>query len=250
MKKISIGSIFGEAYGLTFGNLGLFARVAIVPFLLILAMNLAVLLFASPKPAGWIGIAQNILTIIIEVPLLTSWHRFALLPRNQSLPTLGFAFTLREIRFFGYLLLMSMSFTVPLFVIGAAGQGAGLAAGLLFLVLAIGVLLLWARVGLVFPASAVGDPVRLADSWRITEGNGWRIFWLMVLISLPFAGATLLIAMVFGTIAFMTKDMSIYPLMSIPMVFLAVLSAGIYASTLSVVYRELAGYDPARFTPA
>lgn len=250
MKKILIGKTFGEAYTLTFTNLGLFARVAAVPFLLILAMNLAVLIFAPAKPSGWIGIAQNILTIIIEVPLLTSWHRFSLLARGQALPTMGFLFSFREIRFFGYLLLMSMSFMVPLIVVGAAGQKAGPAIAFLFFLLAIAVLWMWGRLGLVFPAAAVGDQVRLADSWRLTQGNGWRMFWLLILISLPFAGATIALAMMFGTIAFAAKDTSIFALMSIPMVFLAILSAGIYASTLSVVYRELADYDPAGFTPA
>ena len=39
MRKVLIGTTFGQAYTLTFGNLGLFARVAAVPFLLIVAIS-------------------------------------------------------------------------------------------------------------------------------------------------------------------------------------------------------------------
>lgn len=249
MRKLSIGATFGQAYSLTFGNLGLFARVAAVPFGLILAMNLALILFANP-PKDWMVIAQNILTIIIEVPLLTSWHRFALLPRSQALPTMGFVFTPREVRFFGYLLLISATFMLPLMAVGAAGPRLSPGVAFAFFLVMVVLLLLWARLGLVFPAAAVGDRVRLVDSWQLSRGNGWRIFWLLILISLPFFGATLVVATIVSGIVMATKDTSAFGILSIPMLFLTILFAGIYSATLSIVYRDLADYDPATFTPA
>jgi hypothetical protein len=250
MNKISIGAIFGESYGLTFGNLGLFARVAAIPFALIMAMSLAVLFFAPPRPPGWMTTAQEILTFIIQVPLLTSWHRFTLLPRSQALPTMGFVFTLREVRFFGYLLLMTLSFSLPFFLLAAAVPMFGSGAAVVFFMAVVAVLLLWARLGLVFPACAVGDPVRLADSWQRTLGNGWRIFWLMILVSLPFAGVMLTLFMIFGSIVAATQNQATLGYMAIPMVFVAIMFAGISASTQAIVYREIVGYDPSRFRPA
>jgi hypothetical protein len=250
MHKISIGAIFSEAYRLTFSNLGLFARTAAMPFALIMAMTIAVILFADPKADVWVAPAQEILTFIIEVPLLTSWHRFTLLPRNQALPTMGFTFTLREVRFFGYLLLMTLSFSIPFIVFGATAPAVGSAAVLFFFAAVVAVLLLWARLGLVFPAAAVGDPVKLADSWQITQGNGWRIFWLMILVSLPFAAVMLALIMVFASIATAARDAATFGYMTVPMVFVAIMFAGISAATQAIVYRELTGYDPARFKPA
>ncbi len=263
MRKILIGATFGQAYGLTFGNLGLFARVAAIPFLLIVAMNLAVAFFAQPKPPGWVPIAEQVLSFIIQVPLLTSWHRFVLLPRERALPTMGFNFTVREIRFSGYLLMMTMSLSIPLLFVSAAGQNVGAAAQnvgaatqnvgaavLFFLVLVIVLILVWSRLCLVFPASAVGDPVRLADSWRITKGNGWRIFWLTILLGLPFVGMMMGVGMILGSIVLATKNPSALAYMSIPMTILAIGFAGVSAAAQSVVYRDLTDYDPATFEPA
>lgn len=249
MRKILIGATFGQAYGLTFGNLGLFARVAAIPFLLIVAMNLAVAFFAQPKPPGWVPVAEQVLSFIIQVPLLTSWHRFVLLPRERALPTMGFNFTVREIRFSGYLLMMTMSLSIPLLFVSAAGKNVG-AAALLFLVLVIVLMLVWSRLCLVFPASAVGDPVRLADSWRITKGNGWRIFWLTILLGLPFAGVMMGVGMVLGSIVLATKNPSALAYMGIPMTIVAIGFAGVSAAAQSIVYRDLTDYDPATFEPA
>lgn len=249
MRKIQIGKIFGQAYGLTFTNLGLFARVATVPFLLIVAMNLAVVFFARPTPPGWVSIAQEILSFIIQVPLLTSWHRFVLLPRNHALPTMGFNFTLREVRFFGYLVLMTLSFGAAFLFLGAAGRNVGVAAFLVLILLVV-LLLLWARLCLVFPAAAVGAPVRLADSWGITRGNGWRIFWLTILISLPFAGVTLVMGMILAAIIASTKDQTVFAYFAVPMTILSMTFAGISAAAQSIVFRDLTDYDPATFEPA
>lgn len=246
MRKLSIGATFGQAYSLTFGNLGLFARVAAVPFGLILAMNLALILFANP-PKDWMVIAQNILTIIIQVPIFTSWHRFTLLPRSQAVPTMGFTFTLREVRFFGYLLAMSLSIATPSLLLIAAGQQGNRLVALLLLVV---VLLVWARLILVFPAAAVGDRVHLRDSWRLTQGNGWRIFWLQILVSLPLGAVMLILLMIFASIVVATRDPTFVNYSSIPMVFVFVILVGINASTQAIVYRDLADYDPATFTPA
>jgi hypothetical protein len=57
---------------------------------------------------------------------------------------------------------------------------------------------LFVRWQLVFPAIAVDRALTLSGSWKLTKGQGIRLFWALLLAVLPFALGSLLIDEIFG----------------------------------------------------
>ena len=73
------------------------------------------------------------------------------------------------------------------------------------LVAQLGLLYVWVRLGLLYPAVALDEPTvegsRLGDAWRLSSRRQWRIIWSAVLAFLPVYG----VAVVFGAIAFLSR---------------------------------------------
>lgn len=110
-------------------------------------------------------------------------HRFVLIDEHRTLRE-RFVVGLRELRFLGWLIGASLiMFVVQALVIstlinlpgmeGGNGNGAFKAMQQIGSIPAYYVL---GRISLVFPATAIDRPAGLAASWRMTQGNGWRMF--------------------------------------------------------------------------
>jgi hypothetical protein len=91
-------------------------------------------------------------------------------------------------------------------------------------------LYLFARFVLVFPATAMGDPMSFRDAWEISAGNGWRLVILFALIPLLY----MLVAM--GLIALLPIQLFAVVLSIIGIFFMLV---GVVA--VSLAYKTLKG---------
>lgn len=193
--QLSFGALVGAAHAAVFGNFRRFARLAAVPFLL------AVLLMAASIPAALMLPAADLLFMVLDVV------PYALLgiALNRALLTGEAAGFLppeplgrRTWTYVGYTLLLSLALIVPLAIAVFAGMGAatslGISAGRIVLpalVLSVALLYALTRLSLTFPALSVDQRLGLAGSWRLTRGNGMKLFgaFVAILVATLLAGA-------------------------------------------------------------
>jgi len=190
-----------------FGNLGHAARIT----LLVLAVPFAILLFTNPEifttpPATFDpgAAAQPIVPVQMNFPGLiigfilvlvawlwaaVAWHRFVLLEEYPSgvLPT----FHGSNIgNYFGNAILIGLIIMGAAFVMGLAiglvlaitqsiALGFLLGVGLVF-----GISWIATRIGLILPASAIGERLRISDSWAATRPVSGQIMLPIIVIAL------------------------------------------------------------------
>ncbi len=174
-----------QAWRVLIENSGAALRVAVLPFLMLLAMHR---LIDVAEPAGSQVFGWALLNVVIfPIPaalLLVPWYRLILSAQRPDLadrPARWWyvAFMIRTL----WLELMLFAFQTPALVavIMATQNGdtpdpelVQLARLLFFLALAPG-FYLYGRAGLSLPAAAGGDNNSYGRSWRMTGGAGWRI---------------------------------------------------------------------------
>lgn len=76
--------------------------------------------------------------------------------------------------------------------LGLIGEGQGVGSTLLLMAGMLAAIVVFARLQLVFPGIAIGDPAGLKGSWALTRGNGGRLFAGILLTILPVLGAVIL----------------------------------------------------------
>lgn len=208
IQKLAFGTTIKAAHESVFGQFRRFAKLAAVPFALMLVV--AVLEFPLGRT---VPDAEYALLIVDLLP-------FALLGVAQSRAVLtgespGFLpprpLGRRTWFYLGYSLLMILIAAVPLVVltIGAistiyvfSDNGGDFGGGPWLTVFGfLGLLvLLWvlARLSLVFPALSVDQKLGLTGAWRLTRGSGWKLFGILLVIFFATAIAGALGAAVVG----------------------------------------------------
>jgi hypothetical protein len=216
-SKLPANRIIGEAFGFVFTNLRPLARAAAVPFAV---MTLSMLRMIWARQEGDMATYAIVLWLIIQfastVPFQTQVYRFALGVTPDSMPRLGWPWGQRETMLvLNAIGLMLVSVTIAAIVVAIVvalappsngmDRNEALAQFALSFVL-IGIpamivaLYMSARLGLVLAAAAVGHATNWRLIWRATDGNGWRIVWLMLVTILPWSAANGVIEMLTGTL--------------------------------------------------
>ncbi|MEQ9813086.1 MAG: hypothetical protein RLO50_09910 [Azospirillaceae bacterium] len=227
-----VGSI-GPLYARVLGNPMVHVRLG-APFLVVLVV-LDLLFFAWLGPAGVAGPAGAgqgqvmlalflflIVTVWVSTLYAVRWHRHSLLGESDF-GFLDIAPRQRDWAYFGYSILVGLVLGVAAFVLSFVAsmvlglfnlrgdfmmqmssrgeQAFFLSAGGLLMLAIIGLpcLYLFARWCLVFPGRAIGMPMTLTHSWLVTQGQGWRIAFLILAMVLP---VQLLASLVPGLIPF------------------------------------------------
>lgn len=192
--KLAFGALISAARRSVFGRFRRFAKLAAVPFLLALAFTALELPVRMAVPGG--DLVFMLLDLIPFAFLGVALSRVVLLGEEAGfLPPQPLG--RRTWVYIGYTLLMIVSITIPIIVVaigafGAAfaleGQAAGgggvgwvIAGGLLALLV---LLYFVVRFSLVFPALSVDHKLGLAGSWRLTRGNGLKLFGVILAIFL------------------------------------------------------------------
>jgi len=198
VQLVPIGETIRIAYASVFGQIGLVAKTAFLPFLISAVLVVPTLT------------ARDNLVLVLIVSLLrlvpytlfgVTWHRLILLGTQAAPPVVFPGWQRRHWRFYGFALAITALTTalvgvVSLASLGITGGGAGpeaapgtaevtlgaLVAVLIALLLAIYFTL---RFSFVFPAVAVEESYGLGDAWRHTRGQGLRLMLVMFLALSP-----------------------------------------------------------------
>lgn len=125
---------------------------------------------------------------LLELPFLASvavgWHRLLLEARPVAAPYL--ALDRAVLGYAAWSLVIAAwweGWTLLARVNPALVDHLSVAVG--FMLTTLLLVFLVGRCSLIFPAVAVGAPLSLAQSWRLTRGNTFRIFWGSLLTLLP-----------------------------------------------------------------
>ena len=186
-------------------------------------------------------ILMSIARVPFYVMFATICHRVVLLGAASLPNKWGLFWSFRETRFLGWLFVLALIaflLSIPVYYLAALVQmtAPDWTPGWYTTTIAmyLGLLLtayIDGRIGLVLPATAVGDRLNLTRSWRITAENGWSIFFALVipalliqLIEFVLFRLVLNLSSVVGAVA---SDLLLYPLIAVGVV------------VLTIAYRDL-----------
>ncbi len=285
MTKIQIGKVAIEGLRLFFGQFGSAVRIAWVPLVILIVAQIGYVVLIMPameafgatfyyqnvapeddlavveqiieaggalfSQIGWQALTFMLVSAAAYMMLVVAWLRFGLLGDKLAgrigLLRLGW----REMKtLFAYilwaLLWVVMIGATVLIGVGFAEISPWLSA-VAVVPMAI-VMILWTtRLLLVFPAVALDQGMRWGMAWRLTKGNGWRLFTafglstlLVIAISLvpSVIVAVLAFALGFaGTVAFSVIDL----IGAIVQQITGVFSVMVLLGSLAEAYRQLNG---------
>jgi hypothetical protein len=233
--QIDVVDHVGRAYRVVFDNLQLAVEMALLPYLIVLAAELVVLLIPGMGFFSRIlaALLQAIGFFVFSTVFIVRWHRFVLLDESVSgglIPPGWSTFLITGIKLGAILLaawivLMLIAFLPPSFLMVPLSVIGGFAMALLSL-----------RVSMIFPAAAIERPIGMQTAWNWVAGNYWRLFACTFACYLPFVVMQMLI----GGLA------SVFPSLTwiiFEALRLAVSFAGVavVATLFSHLYREFGG---------
>jgi|GEM_PF-5451894 len=214
--RLSFGATFGGAFSTVFGQLWLFIKAAILPFVLGILIAIIGAALSSLTPA--LGAAWQILSLLPLAILGIAYCRIVLLGRQAGAvprPLFG----RRTWVYFGYALLMTLATVLPVFAVtgiffgdvffllDAEVQNPDAMAGrvlamipTMFLVYLFFMYVL-TRLSLVFPAVSVDQKLGLGGSWRLTRGsNGFKLFAVFIVLTILCFFAALLLTFLISSV--------------------------------------------------
>ena len=221
----------------------------VLPALFVLGIRLSQLAYVlSEEGSG--DMLISILLSLVELPFYvmfaTICHRTVLLGSDSLANRWGIFWSIRETKFLGWLLLLSVVYAAVwtplyggLYVIPAAHLATldfHLSYGLMWmstvlLIAAVPATYLNGRLGLVLPAAAVGNRFNPIRSWRSTAANGRAIFLalLILLLATKIIGRLLsyLLPDINVFIRAFLRDLLYFPLVAVGVVI------------ITIAYREL-----------
>jgi hypothetical protein len=213
--------IVRHSFSMLFRNIGNALRISIGPIILALVASVAIvgILQISPARIAWelstnsisgnTGLAVLLLLLLyifVSAWIAVAWHRFILL---EDYPGLLPAVSGRPIMpYIGKTLMlglvMMLALIPALLVIGLLSAVFDPTSGL-FSIIGIGLMLyfsyMWLRFGLVLPATAVGRPMGVTESWRATAPHANAILGTGALLIVINTGASVVSSVMPQTIA-------------------------------------------------
>ena len=198
MKQLPVFGTIADAYRFVWENRQDFLLIAFLPVVIGAVAQTLLLGFLSPDvpvepppdaeaqgtSGPGVAVLLNLLvSIVLYVMFSVAWHRMFL---AQEQTTVGAALRWgpRQMRFLArFALLVLLTAAVGLAFGGLATLGAVATAGagpsplqaLAFMGAIVVVSLVAARLFLILPAAALDEQMTLQESWRLTQGNSWRM---------------------------------------------------------------------------
>lgn len=255
--KVPVMEVAFGAFRGVFGHLELMLDLGWLPFLVLLPLRLAPLFAAHYLPSGAFqgpllvatGLGEQAATFLCLTLFAVRWHQALLFTKPFTPPRR--LITQAWARFVAYSLLFYVVTAPPLFAAAASGidpdriiggvdpATLGVAAAGLALVAS----LVTARLSLLFPAAAFGEPLGPGAAWQRMRGNTWRIVAALFLALLPIMAAE--IVLVSGSLGPSPADHLVAPplIQLVPLVVLELvldfLAVALGASVFSAFYQRL-----------
>lgn len=187
---LPVWDITAESWRQVTGSASIWLRQALLPFLLLLALNRLDAQIGSQDVAGlpW----RFVHVLLYALPMawfLVPWYRTILPKSGGPAPAATYLrFVLRwlglDVAFFVVVLPARL---LLIRIAALDGEADPQMSGLFMLaaLLVVPALYAYARCSLAIPAAAAGADSRYGQAWRRAEGNGWRIIGAALLASSP-----------------------------------------------------------------
>ncbi len=188
---IPVGRTAIESYRFVFINLDRFVALAWAPMAVSVATHAVILaVLGAGTEAMEFNPARLVETTLISLPsyamyvlFAVRWHRFYLLEERHGVFTEVLA--VRNWRFLGYVLLLSLAPDVPKWIFGPSGWPVVMVLYFVFL-----------RFSMVLPSTAVDRPLGLGEAWRKMRGYIVPYVAISILIAIPVGIVSVIVAVV------------------------------------------------------
>jgi hypothetical protein len=177
-----------------------------------------------------------------------AWHRAFLVPGESVTIGSAYRWRKRQTQFlFAYLKL----FGVIVGVVGVVGVVIGITtaaatseASILIIQLGYALAggLIFSRLSMLFPATAVDRHMTLKEGWRFTRGNTWRLFGIGLMVAVPIALISVPFNILIGLLAVSTGvggSLTGNLILTLMYHFLAFVGIAVGVTALSISYRRL-----------
>ncbi len=234
LHQIDVVNQVSRAYRIVIDHAQLVGELALLPFLLVLATEVAASLIVWNTGIAAVIIAALIRALgflIFGTVFIVRWHRFVLLGESVAgglIPAGWREFVVTGIKlgaliFVGWIALFVIAVLPPHFLTVSLAMIGGIAIGLISL-----------RVSLIFPAAAIEHPVGLRSAWDWITGNFWRLFACAFACYLPFV----MVQIVIGWIAAIFPSLTwvVFEALRLAVSFVG---AAVIAALLSHIYRDI-----------
>ena len=178
---LPVQSTVAQTYKHVLGNWRALVYLAALPAALRLAAEMFAALALGSPPSPWAQLGMLLLTLMLMTIFAVAWQRFTLFGEFARSSPWQFVFERREGLFFLYLLLLMTPVMMAMLSALAAPEGGSLMPPILMGV----ALFLFVRLALVLPSAAAGDESGLGRAWQLSQGQFWRLFAVILLVSLP-----------------------------------------------------------------
>lgn len=199
--KLPIKRILALSVQLIKQRIQTFLRLGLPLFVLIILGSLVILIdesiinfFLKSNFPTFIIFLVFILVWVIAVMVTVGCHRGFLLKESDIHQTKVIRWQSREWKFFGWGILVGIIVAVLSFIYGLLIQVFGfdisdnsMQSSITFQVLFLPIMYVFSRWSLVFPSTAIEDPeTSLIDAWVLSDGNGWRLTFLISVVPFIF----------------------------------------------------------------
>jgi hypothetical protein len=208
--KLPLWPTVRESYGWAFGHIAEVAVKAWPVLAMLAAVSFVIHWLAHPYASVTGSVIGNALTVVVlpaaviafGAMIAVPWHRFVL--EGEPLPPVRLARSARLVAYFLWAFALAAPFYASIFALSVAfesgatdssGENFDLKMILTIIAFIVGAYL-FVRFGIKLVAVALGDrAVTLANIWRATSWNFWRLFWGGLLAVVPFivVGGALLV---------------------------------------------------------
>jgi hypothetical protein len=231
--QIDVVDQVGRAYRAVFDRVQLVIEMALLPYLIVVAVELVCLLFTQGGAVGRAasGLMHALGLLLFGSVFLVRWHRFVLLEETvggELLPPGWREFVIAGVKvgallIAGWVLLIGIALLPPFFITVPLSAAGGVALTLAAL-----------RVSLIFPAAAISRPVALRTAWDWIAGNFWRLFACAFACYFPFV----VLQMLIGALAAALPSLLWIAFEALRLAA-SFVGAAIVAALLSHLYRDL-----------
>ena len=232
--QIDVVGQVGLAYRAVIDRAQLVGEMALLPYLIVLAIEVVALLITHGGVYGEVlaALIRALGFLFFGTIFIVRWHRFVLLGETvggELLPPGWRDFVVAGLKlgaivFAGWVALVVVALLPPYFLTIPLSALGGVALTLLAL-----------RVSLIFPAAAIGRPVALQTAWEWMAGNFWRLFACAFASFFPF----IVVQMLIGALAsaFPSLTWIVFEALRLAVSFVG---AAVIAALLSHLYRDIA----------